>query len=129
MDNLNFIKIYFWEFIYKIIVHKKFELSRKEIIKKKKNHRLRMKTRLGARTRSKNPRKRVQNAPEHESVFGIQEHHSALQKCQIGSFWALAQLPSGDDKAHPFRSFRRRMSPDSHSKCRDYFLEFSALYK
>ena len=36
MDNLNFIKIYFKEFIYKIIVPKKYELSRKEIKKKKK---------------------------------------------------------------------------------------------
>ena len=35
MDNLNFIKIYFKEFIYKIIVPKKYELSRKEIKKKK----------------------------------------------------------------------------------------------
>ena len=35
MDNLNFIKIYFKEFIYKIIVPKNFELSKKEIKKKK----------------------------------------------------------------------------------------------
>ena len=91
MDNLNFIKIYFKEFIHKIIVPKKFELSGKEI----KNHRLRMKTRLGARTRLKNPRNWVQKALEHERTFNIQEHYSALlecrslalQKCQIGSFW------------------------------------------
>ena len=91
VDNLNFIKIYFKEFIHKIIVPKKFELSGKEI----KNHRLRMKTRLGARTRLKNPRNWVQKALEHERTFNIQEHYSALlecrslalQKCQIGSFW------------------------------------------
>ena len=91
VDKLNFIKIYFKEFIHKIIVPKKFELSGKEI----KNHRLRMKTRLGARTRLKNPRNWVQKALEHERTFNIQEHYSALlecrslalQKCQIGSFW------------------------------------------
>ena len=36
VDNLNFIKIYFRIFIYKIIVLKKPELSRNEIKKKKK---------------------------------------------------------------------------------------------
>ena len=79
VDNLNFIKIYFKVFIYKIIVLKKSELSTKEI----KNHRLRMKTCLGARTGSNNLRRRVQNAPEHESVYGIQEHHSALLECRM----------------------------------------------
>ena len=32
-----------------------------------------MKTRLGAGTRSKNSRRRVQNAPEHGRTFGVQE--------------------------------------------------------
>ena len=41
-----------------------------------------MKTRLRTKTRSKNPKKRVQNAPEHGRTFGIQEHHSALLECQ-----------------------------------------------
>ena len=27
-------------------------------------------------------------------------------------FWALAQRPSGDDKAHHFQSFHKMMSPD-----------------
>ena len=133
VDNLNFIKIYFKEFIHKIIVPKKFELSGKKI----KNHRLRMKTRLGARTRLKNPRNWVQKALEHERTFNIQEHYSALlecrslalQKCQIGSFWVLAQLPLGDNKAHPFRYFRRRMSLDSRSTHLSYYLESSGLYK
>ena len=74
VDNLNFIKISFKEFIHKIIVPKKFELSGKEI----KNDRLRMKTCLGAKTGSKKPRKRVQKALKHERTFGIQEHQSAL---------------------------------------------------
>ena len=78
MDNLNFIKIYFWVFIYKIIVLKRPELSRKEI----KNHGLRIKTRLGARTGSKYPRMRVQDAPEHGRTFGVQKHHLALLKCE-----------------------------------------------
>ena len=49
---------------------KKPELSRKEI---KKNHKLRMKTRPGARIGSKNPRIRVQNAPKHKRTFSVQE--------------------------------------------------------
>ena len=75
VDNLNFIKIYFRIFIYKIIVLKKPELSRNEI---KKNHGRRMKTCLDTRTGSKNPRKRVQMVPEHENGFDIQKNHWAL---------------------------------------------------
>ena len=41
-----------------------------------------MKTRLGARTESKNPKKRVQKALEHERTFGIQKYHLALLECQ-----------------------------------------------
>ena len=41
-----------------------------------------MKTCLGARTRSKNPRRRVQNAPKHGRMFGVQKHHSALLECR-----------------------------------------------
>ena len=81
VDNLNFIKIYFRVFIYKIIVPKKSELFGKKI--KKENYRLRMKTRLGARTESKNPKKRVQKALEHERTFGIQKYHLALLKCRM----------------------------------------------
>ena len=46
---MNFIKIYFKVFIYKIIVLKYPELSKKEM----KNHRRRMKTRLGTKTNQK----------------------------------------------------------------------------
>ena len=67
MDNLNYIQICFRVFIYKIIVLRQPELSKKEI----KNYR-RMKTRLGTRTSQKNPRRRVQTAPEHKRVFGVQ---------------------------------------------------------
>ena len=51
VDKLNFIKIYFKVFIYKIIVLDKPKLSRKEIKKKKKKkiNGRRMKTCLGAR--------------------------------------------------------------------------------
>ena len=55
VDNLNFIKIYFRVFIYKIIVTENAWI----IHKRDKNYRLKMKTRLGTRTRSKNPKKRV----------------------------------------------------------------------
>ena len=49
VDNLNFIKINFRVFIYKIIVLKYLELSKKEM----KNLRQRMKMRLGTRTGQK----------------------------------------------------------------------------
>ena len=49
VDNLNFIKIYFRVFIFKIIILKYPKLSRKEM----KNHRQRMKTCLGTRTGQK----------------------------------------------------------------------------
>ena len=49
VDNLNFIKIYFRVFIYKIIVLKYLESSKKEM----KNHRWSMKMRLGTRTSQK----------------------------------------------------------------------------
>ena len=66
VDNLNFIKISFRIFIYKITFlkkkKKKPELSRKEI-KKKKNHRQRMKTRLGARTGQKTREEKSKRHP------------------------------------------------------------------
>ena len=49
VDNLNFIKIYFRVFIYKIIALKYPELSKKEM----KNHKRRMKTHLRTRTSHK----------------------------------------------------------------------------
>ena len=64
VDNLNFIKIYFRVFIYKIIVPEKSELSRKEI----KILEYGLKTRLSTRTGLRKPKKGVQNTPEHESV-------------------------------------------------------------
>ena len=53
---------------------KRPELSRKEI----KILEYRLKTHLSARPSSRKPKKGVQNAPEHESAIGTQEHHSAL---------------------------------------------------
>ena len=88
VDNLNFIKIYFRVFIYKIIVLKKLELFRKEI--KKKNHRWRMKTRLGARTGQKTLKeesKRHQNTKEH-----------SMSKSQFGTF----EVPNGTLKGPNF---------------------------
>ena len=73
-----------------------------------------MKTCLDTRTRSKNPRRRVQMVPEHESGFDIQKHHWELLECRNGIFSDLAQWLSSDDKAHAFRSFRKRLHSDSH---------------
>ena len=69
VDNLNFIKIYFRIFIYKIIVLKKLELSRKEI---KKSY-MEDENASRCKDRSKNPRRGVQMALEHERAFGVQE--------------------------------------------------------
>ena len=111
---------------------KRPELSRKEI----KILEYRLKTCLSARLSPRKPKKGVQNAPEHESTFGVQKYQlallecqSALSKCRMAPFWALAQLTSGADKAHPFRFFRRKTRPDSHSTRRCLFLKHSSLYK
>ena len=62
---MNFIKIYFKVFIYKIIVLKYPELS------KKRDEKSQVEDENTSRykDRSKNPRRRVQMAPEHESAF------------------------------------------------------------
>ena len=65
MDNLNFIKIYFRVFIYRIIVPEKTWISRKEI----KILKYGLKTRLSAMIGSTKPKKGVQNALEHESTI------------------------------------------------------------
>ena len=76
MDNLNFIKIYFRVFIYKIIFLKYPELSKKEM----KNQRQRMKTHLGIRTGQKtleeeskrHPNTKVHSEPEGQfGTFGV----------------------------------------------------------
>ena len=133
VDNLNFIKIYFREFIYKIIVVEETWIIQK---RDKKILEYRLKTHVSARPSSRKPKKGVQNAPKHESTFGVQKYHSALlecrlalSKCQMTPFWALAQLTLGADKAHPFWPFRRKTHPDSHSTRCYLFFKHSSLYK
>ena len=58
---------------------KRLELSKKKI----KILEYRLKTRLSARPGSRKPKKGVQNAPEHESAIGTQEHHLALLECTL----------------------------------------------
>ena len=79
VDNLNFIKIYFRIFIYKIIVAKRPELSKKEL----KILEYELKTHLSASPSSRKPKKGVQNAPEHETMFGVQKYHLALLECRL----------------------------------------------
>ena len=53
--------------------------------------------------------------PEHESAFGtfgVPNGTLKVPNCHHVGF--LAQRPSGDDNAHPFRSFRKRMQLDSN---------------
>ena len=125
LDNLNFIKIYFRVFIYKIIVAKETWI----IQKIDKKFRIWLKTRLSARLSSSKPKKGIQNAPEHESAISTQEYHSALSKWRMAPFWALAQLSLGNDKTHHFRLFRRKTRPNSHSTHRCLFFKHSSLYK
>ena len=79
VDNLNFIKIYFRIFIYKIIVLKKLELDRNDK-KKKKKKKSWMEDENISRYKDwiKKLRRRVQMVPEHKSGFDIQKHHWAL---------------------------------------------------
>ena len=83
VDNLNFIKIYFRVFIYKIIVPEKSELSRKEI----KILEYGLKTRLSTRTGSRKPKKGVQNTPEHESVTAPKSTIRHFFGLWPNSFW------------------------------------------
>ena len=78
MDNLNFIKVYFKVFIYKIIVAKKTRIIQE---REKKILEYILKTRLSVRPDSRKPKKGVQNTPEHESAINTQEYHSALLEC------------------------------------------------
>ena len=123
VDNLNFIKIYFWVFI--LENSKRPELSRKEI----KILKYRLKTCLSARTGSRKPKKGVQNTLEHESSITTQEYHSALLECQIVPLRAKAQFSSNADKAHPFRLFRRKTRPNSHYTRGCLFFMHSSIYK
>ena len=111
---------------------KRPKLSRKEV----KILEYGLKISLSARPDSRTTKKGVQNAFEHESAFGVQKYHlallecqTALSKCRMAPFWALAQLSSGANKAHPFRLFRRKMCPNSHSTHSSLFFKHSSLYK
>ena len=78
---------------------------------------------------TRKPKKRVQNTPDHESAISTQEYHPTLLECRIALFWALAQLSSGADKAHPFQLVRRKTRLDSHSIHHCLFLKHFSLYK
>ena len=111
---------------------KRPKLSRKEV----KILEYEFKTHLSARPESRKPKKGVQNVIDHESAFRVQKYHSALlecrsalSKCRMAPFWALAQLSSGADKAHPFQLFRKKTRPDLHSTHRCLFFKHSSLYK
>ena len=83
VDSLNFIKIFFKVFIYKIIVPKKSELSRKET----KNHKRRLKTRLGTRT--------GQETIEGESKWHPNTEVRSASKSQFGTFGVLYNTLKG----------------------------------
>ena len=126
VDKLNFIKIYFKVFIYKIIVLDKPKLSRKEIKKKKKSW-----TEDENMSRCKNRIKK----PQKESPNGtwtwksVWHSKAPLDNFGVQNWHLLGFGPMAFGWWYRFWSFRRRMSHDSYSTLRDYFLEFSGLYK
>ena len=132
MDNLNFIKIYFRVFIYKIIVLKYPELSKKEM----KNHRRRMKTRLGTKTGQKNPRKGVQTAPKRKSTFiairQIRHFWSAEWHSKRAEFPCFGLWPNGlwvTIRHTLFDLFVKRCAQIQTLIVCAYFLESSDLYE
>ena len=116
VDKVNFIKIYFRVFIYKIIVLKWPELSKKEM----KNHRWRMKTCLGTRT--------GQKTLEEESKWHPNKKECLVSKGQYSTFRVLngtLKVPNchhvgfgpmafGWRLCIPFSIFHKRMQPDSN---------------
>ena len=132
MDNLNFIKIYFRVFIYKIIVLKYPELSKKEM----KYHRRRMKMSLSTRIGQKNPRRGVQTALEHKSAFGaigtIRHFWSAKQHPKSAELPSCGLWPNGLRVMimHTiFDLFTKGCGRIQTLIVRTYFLESSDLYK
>ena len=59
-----------------------------------------MKTRLGTRTGQKTLEKESKQHPNTKMCSKPQG--------RISMMWALAQRPSGDDKAHPFSTFSQK---------------------
>ena len=132
VDNLNFIKIYFRIFTYKIIILEKAWI----IQKRNKNHRLRMKTHLGARTGSKNPKRKVQTHPNTKE--------RSATKSTIRHFWSAewhfkrAKFPPSGLWPNALRVTIKHTFFDLFAEgcvwiriliVHAYFLESSSLYK
>ena len=83
VDNLNFTKIYFRVFVYKIIIPEKAWI----IQKRDKNHRLRMKTHLGTRTGLKKKKKTLKR----ESKTHQNTEERSASKSTIRHFWSAKQ--------------------------------------
>ena len=128
VDNLNFIKIYFRIFTYKIIVAKKSWI----IQKRDKNLRIWIENMYKCKAQLKKTKKmslkctRTWKCNCHSALL---ECRTALSKCQMAPIRALARLSSGDDKTHHFWLFCRRTRPNSHSNHHCLFFKHSSLYK
>ena len=132
VNNLNFIKVYFRIFIYKIIVLEKTWIIQKrdEKSKAEDENASRYKDRL------KNPRRGVQMAPKHESAFKAirpirhfwsVERHSKRAKFSLVGLW-----PNGLRLTimHTlFDLFAKGCVQIQTLIVRTYFLESSSLYK
>ena len=101
-----------------------------------KNHKRRMKTRLGTRTGQKTLKEESKRHPntkersESKGQFGTFGVLNGTLKGQNFLGWALAQQPLGDDKAHPFSIFFAKGCVRIHTLIvRAYFLESSDFYK
>ena len=79
MDNLDFIKIYFRVFIYKIIITEKIWIIQKRVLFLEYGLKMRLNAILG----SKILKYGVQIGPKFKCGFGTQKGHSALLKCRL----------------------------------------------
>ena len=94
MDNLNFIKIYFRVFIYKIFVLKQPGLSKKEM----KNNRQRMKIRLGTRYIShksvEDQRMKKEMSHVQHIVYNMHKKVYQSQECRRSDFFWAEWVPN-----------------------------------
>ena len=131
VDNLNFIKIYFRVFIYKIIVLKYSELSKKEV----KNHRRRMKTRLGTRSGQKTLKKSPNSTRTRKCIRSHRANSallSAKRHSKRAEFPWCGLWPNGLRVIimHTFFDlFAKGCARIQILIVRTYFLESSNLYK
>ena len=134
VDNLNFIKIYFRVFIYKIIVAKKTWIIQKR--DKKKILEYGLKTHLSVRPGSRKPKKESKMHPNTKvrstPTSTIRHFWNANWHFQCAEWHPFELWPNSLQvpiKHIIFDFFHRKTHPDSNSTCRCLFFKHSSLYK